>query len=264
MSGAHPCLALPEACRKAGDQPLEQHEHRPLIGRSHRQRAAAAALFALCIGLVALHGVHGYFRWIIRDYYFAPWLVLVLGWIALMLVLAPRVCRRFTPRAATVCAALLAVAVAAEAAWRAPALNRQYPWQAEMLAVGEAAGDYLEEGEPLGSFNSAIIAYVNANPVVNLDGVVNEAAARSIRARALADYLDTRGIRLLADSPVMWSDSPDYFATLGSYFNSQQRLPAMRVLETIDLPGVGFPNPTYGQVIVRRPPPASGPADTSP
>ncbi len=221
------------------------------------QRAAAAALLALCVGLALLHGVHGYFRWIIRDYYFAPWLVLVLGWGALGLVLAPGVVRRFTPRSATVAALLLLGFVAAEAVWRAPALHHQYAWQSEMLAVGRAAHNHLAPGEALGSFNSAIIAYVNANPVVNLDGVVNEAAARAIRARALAAYLDERSIRLLADSPVMWSDSRDYFATLGPYFYPEAQLPTLRVVETIDHPGVGFPASDYVQVIARRPPPAS-------
>jgi hypothetical protein len=111
-----------------------------------------------------------------------------------------------------------------------------------MLRAGEEVRDRFAPEEPVGSFNSAIIAYVNDRPIVNLDGVVNEDAVRAIRAGNLAGYLRSRKIRYIVDSPAMWTRGA-YFATLAPWFHPGHKPLAYDSIATIDTPNTGFPTP---------------------
>ncbi|MGO9099241.1 MAG: hypothetical protein ACLP9Y_07290, partial [Mycobacterium sp.] len=51
----------------------------------------------------------------------------------------------------------------------------------------------------VGGFNCGIVSYYSDRRVVNLDGVMNDAAIWAIRSRTLEHYIDSQGIEYLAD-----------------------------------------------------------------
>jgi hypothetical protein len=51
----------------------------------------------------------------------------------------------------------------------------------------------------VGGFNSGIVSYYSDRRVVNLDGVMNDAAISAIQSRTLSSYIDSQGIEYLAD-----------------------------------------------------------------
>ena len=51
----------------------------------------------------------------------------------------------------------------------------------------------------MGGFNCGIVSYYSDRRVVNLDGVMNDAAIWAIRSRSLERYIDSQGIEYLAD-----------------------------------------------------------------
>lgn len=58
---------------------------------------------------------------------------------------------------------------------------------------------HTEEDAIVGGFNSGIVSYYSDRRVVNLDGVMNDAAIWAIRSRTLEHYIDSQGIEYLAD-----------------------------------------------------------------
>lgn len=207
-------------------------------------RDAARIVGALILGLLLLHFVHGYFRWIVRPYYFASWSLVVFLLPALALrcwcaeALSDLSDRANSPAARSLAAGLVFFLILQLGLGAQP--HVAYPWQVEMLRAGEEVRNRFAPEEPVGAFNSAIIAYVNDRPIVNLDGVVNEDAVRAIRAGNLAAYLRSRKIRYIVDSPAMWTRG-NYFATLSPWFNPGHKPLAYDSIATIDTPNTGFP-----------------------
>ena len=74
-----------------------------------------------------------------------------------------------------------------------------FPWQAELLAGGEWLRDHTPADTVAGAFNSGIVGYVAERPVVNLDGLVNTAAADAVRDRRLGAYVHARDIGVIVD-----------------------------------------------------------------
>jgi hypothetical protein len=58
---------------------------------------------------------------------------------------------------------------------------------------------HTEQDAIVGGFNCGIVSYYSGRRVVNLDGVMNDAAIWAIRSRTLGDYIDSQGIEYLAD-----------------------------------------------------------------
>jgi hypothetical protein len=56
-----------------------------------------------------------------------------------------------------------------------------------------------EQDAIVGGFNCGIVSYYSGRRVVNLDGVMNDAAIWAIRSRTLGHYIDSQGIEYLAD-----------------------------------------------------------------
>lgn len=209
-------------------------------------RDAARIAVAMVVGLLLLHFVHGYFRWIIRTYYFAGWSLVVFLVPALALrcwcpaALASLGTREATPMARSVGAGLLCFLVFQLSMGAMP--HVAYPWQVEMLRAAEEVRNRFAPEEPVGAFNAAIVAYVNDRPIVNLDGVVNEDATRAIRAGNLAAYMRSRHLRYVVDSPAMWTRG-SYFATLAPWFHPGHKPLAFDSIATVDTPNTGFPTP---------------------
>ena len=153
--------------------------------------------------LVALHlVVRGY----PRDYYFAPMAVLgVLAFGGLSSRLAHAACGLL---AVTNALALLAPRVA-------------HTWQEQMAMAGRFVGDVTPSGEPLGCFNSGILAFHAKSPVINLDGVVNRQAFVALRAGELDKYLDARGVRFLVDSEIQFRVDDPWPHSSGAHFGGR-------------------------------------------
>ena len=58
---------------------------------------------------------------------------------------------------------------------------------------------HTEKDAIVGGFNCGIVSYYSDRRVVNLDGVMNDAAIWAIRSRTLEHYIDSQGIEYLAD-----------------------------------------------------------------
>ena len=59
--------------------------------------------------------------------------------------------------------------------------------------------DHTEKDAIVGGFNTGITSYYSDRRVVNLDGVMNDAAIWAIRSRSLQRYIDSQHIEYLAD-----------------------------------------------------------------
>jgi hypothetical protein len=193
-------------------------------------RAAAAdrLLPALLAAGVALVFTHVFVRHNPRAYYFAPLvlpgLLALGGWL----------------RAAPLGGMLLAVAVAGEQALRLPESPELRPWQAEMVLAGEFLDRVVPPGEPVGCFNSGIVAWRHDGPIVNLDGVAHRAAFAALRAARLDAFLDERRIRFLLDTPVQFRREDPWPHASGRWFGPEFE-PARDLVPLVrfDLPGVG-------------------------
>jgi hypothetical protein len=58
---------------------------------------------------------------------------------------------------------------------------------------------HTKKDSAVGGFNCGIVSYYSDRRVVNLDGVMNDAAIWAIRSRTLEHYIDSQGITYLAD-----------------------------------------------------------------
>ncbi len=192
-----------------------------------REARIALALFAGAIALMLCHHVWRHYP---RPYYFAP-----LG-VPLCAALGLAAARRppwLWP--AAVAAALLAAA-------QARALPEQRPWQHEMKMAAQLVDRVVPAEVPIGVFNAGLAAWYRPGPVVNLDGVVNAEAFAALRAGALDDYLDRRGVRFVLDHPVQFqqtsAEAPQSHAS-GRWFSADfDAGRALRALARFDVPGV--------------------------
>ncbi|MFP2934168.1 hypothetical protein ACLESO_55420, partial [Pyxidicoccus sp. 3LG] len=236
---------------------------RVALRRSHtvtvEDLTAPAILAGLTVGLVALHFIHGYVRWLPRPWYFVP--------ASLVVCLAPAVLARLLrpsgagPRLASTVAAVT-LALGAVTLGRdvertlATQNHHSYPWQREMLAAGQVTAERLPGDAVVGVFNAGIIAYVSEQTVVNLDGVVNEDAARALKRGQLLAYMRERQVRYLVDYPAMWQ-SGDFIHNTSPYWGGTP--PALEERFRVDLPGTGWPSPRDAIVVAELPPAAHPP-----
>ena len=85
--------------------------------------------------------------------------------------------------------------------------NEKLLWERGPLETASWIRAHLPVGEAIGSFNSGIIAFWLEQPVINLDGVINNSAYAAARAGRLGCYVVESGIRYLTD--YFASDAPD-------------------------------------------------------
>jgi hypothetical protein len=74
-------------------------------------------------------------------------------------------------------------------------------WQSETYKAALWCSGNLPENAVIGSFNSGILSYYSDRTVVNLDGVVNPAAYEAMRANRTYDYIRSRNIDYIVESP---------------------------------------------------------------
>lgn len=182
----------------------------PLIGAALvlmpnpvRQAHAGAAYPAALAGFAALVVLHLVVRGYPRDYYFAP--LGVLGALAF---------GGLAPRATAVAGVLLL----GFNVWQLRAPPFAHVWQEQMSMAGKFLRTVVPAGEPVGCFNSGIVAFHDPGPVLNLDGVVNHEAFVALRAGALDAYLDANDVRFVVDSPEQLARSGDWPHGSGVHF----------------------------------------------
>lgn len=162
-----------------------------LAVRHRRALARGGVLFPLLTaGLMLL--VDKLSVMLMLDWYRAPTLLATAAVGALLVRGRPRVARVTACVLAVICLARMPVAI-----WRA-----HQTW----VPTGLQAADWLRArsiaGERAASWNAGLIGYYAGGNVVNLDGLVNDAAYLDevVRGKALAEYLDRERIRWLADT----------------------------------------------------------------
>ncbi|WP_245768571.1 hypothetical protein [Stigmatella aurantiaca] len=214
---------------------------------------ATALVLGLAAGLTGLHFIHGYVRWLPRPWYFPS--------VSLVACLAPAALFRLclpasAPRGLSFGLVALFLAAGGATLFRdvsqtlATRKVPAYPWQAEMLHAGRRISQSVPPGAVVGAFNSGIMGYVSPHTVVNLDGVVNEDAARALKRGELLPYMQDRGVGYLLDYPAMWRDSPFIHCTW-PYWGPGALPP--RELQPMDLPGIGWPGPGDAIVLAEVP-----------
>lgn len=177
---------------------------------------ALGRLGPLLAAVLALGFAHKFLRLATREWYFVPSdLAVALAWgLAVEFLWRTAPGRRWRLGGFALLLALLALWFGRKALVEWAPRERSYAL--EIRDAFEALEDY-RPGERLGATDSGIVGFWCERPVVNLDGVVNNEAARHIRQGNLIDYLDARGIRYLTITPRMQTPAiwgPEYGSRL--------------------------------------------------
>jgi hypothetical protein len=121
-----------------------------------------------------------------------------------------------------------------------------YPWQREMRLGAQWLREHTPANERAASFNAGIYAFYSRRTVLNLDGVVNSAAYRAVRDRAMVAYLAQNSVAWVMDydhalrreyAPFMGADFSrafDEVAVIGG--QADDPLGALRVYRTSATP----------------------------
>ena len=182
---------------------------------------------SLVLGWAVILFLHHVVRLYPRPYYFAP--------MGAAMVMALVVFQARLPRIGGVLVLLIGGAQLVDAA--RPAMTRG--WQEESRMAGQLMREFIGPGEPVGCFNAGLVGYLDAGPVVNLDGVVNRGAFDALRSGDLNGYLDRLGVRYLVDVPVQFRLDDPWPHASGRHFGPEFD-PSRDLLEVarFDVPGV--------------------------
>ena len=212
-------------------------------------RRMLAAVLLLWLSSTALIFVHTYIRRFPRDWYFAQldWLSAVTLFLVICVLGATplwrKVQRRFAARSPSVRRGAyllgglligLLVALVWEPGNRELFTAGVYPYQVEYLDAARWLKANTREDETAAAFNAGIIGYFSDRRVVNLDGVMDNAAFDAIRERRLWNFMREANVSYYLDyDPLMLKM---YAPFMGS--------PADRVelteVHVIDRPGVAW------------------------
>lgn len=104
------------------------------------------------------------------------------------------------------------------------------------------AGRYLRElippAAPVGCFNAGLVGYLDAGPVINLDGVVNRPAFDALRRGDLDGYLDRHDVSYVLDVPLQFEvDSPWPHASGRHFGPGFEPARDLREVARFDVPG---------------------------
>jgi hypothetical protein len=133
-------------------------------------------------------------RWSPREWYFVAFnffLVVWIGWLLEKL----RAGGKLNPR--VVAAGVCVISALFFISW-----NKNFEDVGErpqVMQVTKWMNEYLPDGTIVGSFNAGIIGYFTSHRVINLDGLVNNAAYEAIRNKRVWDYIKSERIEYLAD-----------------------------------------------------------------
>jgi len=197
--------------------------------RRHQPVAGFALVGLLLLSCVALLLFHALVRWFPRAWYFAP---LSFGF-ALLLGVLVAAGRKYPPaplwkHRVIVTLAVSEVFLLVGGFWWSRGL---YPWQLEMYEASLWLRANTPASSRIGSFNSGLQAYYSDRTVINLDGVVNDAALKAVGQKRLLEYIQEMRIRYIADYAA--SIHQDYAPFYGGE-------PQLELLAVVDEPGVSW------------------------
>ena len=191
-------------------------------GQTRRLLLLAVLLLGSGTLLAAFHsGV----RLLAREYYF-EWVRMAVGILVAAAVagLVSAMASTATPESRTarlhranLCLCLLtgATTLLASAATVQYLRDPPFGWQMSMVEAGRWLEEHTDPNERIVSFNSGLIGYFSQRPVINLDGVVNNASLAALEERQLARYICDSGAKWYVDfDPVVLEE---YRPFLGGY-----------------------------------------------
>lgn len=153
-------------------------------------------VFLFC-GWVLMFIANASFRWVGRPWYFIA-LNMFLVW---FLVWSFGQIKNKVTFGRTLGVVLVALVLFSFAlGWKKEVLGSQAP-QLAMLEAAEWGNQNLPEGTVIGVFNAGVQGYFSNHRVVNLDGLVNNAAAKAIADRELWPYIEAN-VDYLSDFPI--------------------------------------------------------------
>jgi phosphoribosylformimino-5-aminoimidazole carboxamide ribotide isomerase len=188
-------------------------------------RRSVMILLALGAGAFLMLGTHTFFRWHPRDYYCdSAILLLVLGFSFALAFFDPgrvaeslvRCCYGTVPLDHGVLRCVLVVLMLAGLAWGGMttwrALNQgRNAHQAELYEAACWLRDNLPENEVAAGFNVGIVGFFSGRRVVNLDGVINNAAYEALVQRDLFGLMRQAGVRYYVDYDPFMLDRYRFF-----------------------------------------------------
>ncbi len=159
---------------------------------SLREMPGTLALFC---GFLALFVANAGIRWTMREWYFVSFGIFVA---ILITVVASRLFP-LLPYRRTAGAFLAGLALFSFLVSWSRYVDHSMPQHIDMYAAAEWQNANLSSESIVGVFNAGIQGYFSAARVVNLDGLVNNAASDAMRHRALWEYVRDSGIEYIAD-----------------------------------------------------------------
>jgi hypothetical protein len=175
-----------------------------LLARAPELRAALwrnrAPIAVFCLGFALLFFANAGVRFVGRAWYFISLnLVLAVAAGAVLSAAVPRTRERLI-------LGLFSVLVLGSFAlgWRA-SLRNQFANQSAMLIMASWIQENLPADARIGVFNAGVQGYFIPGTVINLDGLVNNAAYESIRDRRLWRYVQEAGVEYVSDFPLYLS-----------------------------------------------------------
>lgn len=201
----------------------------------HRALGSLRLLLVPTVAVIAMLVFHSGIRWWVREWYYAP-LVLMSAMLAgVVLDYCHSTLHRFgrvlgdsRTREVSVPATppgwiaslkgfgrfLVPALYGAVALTLALGFTRWGPAQWDLITFASAprqleSASWLNANtdpeDRIGSFNAGIVGYFTKRTVINLDGVVNNDAHQAIRDRRLMDYVRSMEIRYLVDGNIAWA-----------------------------------------------------------
>jgi hypothetical protein len=112
--------------------------------------------------------------------------------------------------------------------------NPVHPWRYGRLEAAERLRTELPPGTPVGSWWAGALAHYSGQPVVNLDGLVNDVLfLEHLHAGTEWQYLRDEGIRYVADyfpvDPLLAHSGPDRSRVVGDFLARLRTIRTLRV-----------------------------------
>ncbi len=218
----------------------ERIRHHTGIYPAALPRRVLSATLLLWLAGFGLIFVHAFIRWYPRSWYFnqLSWLSVLSVCLIIEIIIDIWLHARFARRqnlgwrmvgrvtALIGCTTALLVAVSSIQLL----VIGVYPWQVEMLDGARWLAANTSMQDTAAAFNAGIISYFSGRRVVNLDGVINNAAFEALQQRDLMGFVRQSDVRYFVDyDPIMLRE---YQPFLGEWSTRVSMVP----MATIDRP----------------------------
>ena len=145
-------------------------------------------------GLVLIFIVNASIRWSVREWYFMALNFFLAVWIAWLLEKLRESGKLRTSIVVVVACLTLSLYYIS---W---SKNLRNVWGTpELVTAALWVNDNIPKGATIGSFNAGIQGYFSTHRVVNLDGLVNNAAFEALRQKDMWSYIQSEKIQYLVD-----------------------------------------------------------------